>query len=253
MAKKVTGRTCIFCGAKADSKEHIFPDWINQLILTTDFEGMAFTIERGKLIEQRTHRACKAAHVSARIVCGDCNHGWMSNLEGAARPLLGPLMVGEQTRLTTEQQLLAAHWAVKTAMVGEAIQYHRNSFSQEDRDIVRGQGRPPLRARVSIAAYAMDEPFATQYSRGLGKVLRNGTPFLDFYSHTIQVLHLVFSVRGTDTFAAADNRVLETIAEPRYMEIPLFPSVERCAWPPNLVMDHASLLEYSGAHNLELP
>lgn len=249
----MTGRLCIFCGARADSKEHIFPDWINRLILTDEFEGMAFTIERGELVERRTHRTNQAAGDRARIVCRRCNNGWLSDLEGKAQELLSPLMLGEPTTLNAGQQLLAAEWAAKTAMVGETIQYAGNSFSQEDRDLMREQHRPPLRARVSIAAYAMDEPVATRYARGLGKVVRNGTPIMDFHSHTIQVMHLVLSVRGTDTFAAADNRALETIAEPRYFEIPLFPPVERCDWPPNFVMDHATLLEYSGAQNLEIP
>ena len=246
-------RACIFCGAKADTKEHIFPDWINRLITTADFEGIAFTIDRGEITEQRTHRATRAAGMKARIVCRACNNGWMSDLEADAEKLLTPLMLGSQTTLTTEQQLFAAFWAVKTSMVGETIQYHDDRFSQEDRDIVREQQRPPLRARVSIAAYDMSEPVATRYSRGLGKVLRNGTPFIDFYSHTIQVLHLVFSVRGTDSLPSADNRSLETLAEPRYMEIPVFPPVEKCVWPPGLVMDERTIREYSGANNLEIP
>ena len=61
-----------------------------------------------------------------------------------------------------------------------------NSFSQEDRELVRGpQGRPPLRAKVSIAAYSLDEPNATRYTRGLGRVEHKGQPFMDLYVHTM--------------------------------------------------------------------
>ena len=93
-------------------------------------------------------------------------------------------------------------------MVGETIQYERNSLSQEDRDLMRQEQRPPLRAHVSVAAYALGTDNATRYMRGLGEVRSDGTPFMELYVHTIQVLHLVFSVRGTDTFPAADRTPL---------------------------------------------
>ena len=35
------------------------------------------------------------------------------------------------------------------------------------------------------------------------------------------------------------------------MEIPNFPPVASCAWPPNHVMGDAYLIEYSGGKNLD--
>jgi hypothetical protein len=244
-------RVCIFCGVKADSYEHVFPDWINNVVLGEEFESQHVQVEYGEVAKQRSYQTNKAASLRAKIVCEVCNGGWMSDLEREASALLEPLMRGVRTTLDMPQQLLAAQWAIKTAMVGETIMYEQSSFSQEDRDLVRQQRRPPLRARVLIAAFALDAPIPTRYTRGLGNVKRDGTPFIDVYVHTIQVLHLVFAIRGTDTFAATDNRSLEHIAEPHYLEIPIFPPVERCRWPPNLVMDEATLIAYSGGRNLD--
>lgn len=109
----------------------------------------------------------------------------------------------------------------------------------------------PVRARVSIAAYSLDEPNATRYTRGLGRVEHKGQPFMDLYVHTIQVLQLVFSIRGTDTFPATANQSPSEIAQPRYFEIPIFPPVETCIWPPAHTMDNDTLMEYSGANNLD--
>jgi hypothetical protein len=83
----------------------------------------------------------------------------------------------------------------------------------------------------------MDEPVATRYMRDLGGVRRNGAALMDPYIHTIQVLHLVLSIRGTTTLPAGQNRSLEQLAEPLHVEIPIFPPVACCAWPPNHVMD----------------
>lgn len=245
-------RTCIFCDNRANTLEHVFPDWINKLILSTDFEGVSFTLENSEIVGRRRHRAAKAASLTARMVCSECNHGWMADLEGRASRVLAQMMIGQKSTLDHKQQLLAAQWAVKTAMVAEATQRQPNSFSQEDRELVRGpQGRPPLRARVSIAAYSLDEPNATRYTRGLGRVEHKGQPFMDLYVHTIQVLQLVFSIRGTDTFPATANQSLSEIVQPRYFEIPIFPPVERCIWPPAHTMDNDTLMEYSGANNLD--
>ncbi len=243
-------RRCIFCGAKANSYEHIFPDWINRVIVNTKLDAEAFAIADGKVEESRRYVAKKAANLKAKIVCSACNEGWMSDLETAIAPLLTPLIVGQETTLDQPQELLVATWAVKTAMVGETIMYRQARFSQEERNLVREQRQPPLRARVSIAAYSMQQPVATRYTRGLGGVNRNGTPFMDLYVHTIQIAHVIFSVRGTTTFPASDNRSLESIAEPRYFEIPVFPPVETCRWPPRFVMDEQAFMEYTGANNV---
>jgi len=74
---------------------------------------------------------------------------------------------------------------------------------------------------------------------------------MDLYVHTIQVLHLVCSVRGTDTFPATANQSLSQIAQPRQFEIPIFPPVESCTWPPPRTMNDDTLMEYSGANNLD--
>lgn len=246
-----SARRCIFCGAKADSYEHVFPDWINRVIVNDKLDAEFFSVADGKIEEARSYTAGKAAGLRARIVCGPCNRGWMAQLEQAASSLLRPLILGQETTLDQPQQLLAAQWAAKTAMVGESIMYREAKFSQEDRDLVREQGHPPLRARVSIAAYSLEQPVATRYTRGLGGINRNGAPLMDLYVHTIQVAHLVLSVRGTTTLPASDNRSLESIAEPRYYEVPVFPPVDACHWPPRFVMDEKTFIEYTGGHNLD--
>jgi hypothetical protein len=246
----LSARRCIFCGAKADSYEHVFPDWINRVIVNDELDAEFFAVADGKIENARAYLANKAASLRAKIVCDACNKGWMSDLESVICPLLTPLILGKETTLDHPQQLLTAQWAVKTAMVGETIVYREAKFSQEDRDLVRKQGHPPLRAHVSIAAYSLEQPVATRYTRGLGGVNRNGAPFMDLYVHTIQIAHLIVSVRGTTTLPASDNRSLESIAEPRYYEIPIFPPVETCRWPPRFVMDEQTFIEYTGGHNL---
>jgi hypothetical protein len=40
-------------------------------------------------------------------------------------------------------------------------------------------------------------------------------------------------------------------ARARLPEIPIFPPVEKCIWPPAHTMDNDAFMEYSGANNLD--
>jgi hypothetical protein len=243
----MTGRSCIFCGRRADTKEHLFPDWVNRLVAETSFRGVSLVVTNEGM-KRRRYDTDQAAHLAARIVCHRCNHGWMSDLEKEAGALLKPMAIGDPTRLTTPEQLVIAQWAAKTAMVGEWImEYRPLVFSQEDREVVRTERRPPIRARVCLAAYSREIPTATRFCRTGLTVQDNNVPLMDVYIHTIQILHVILQVRGTHSFPVADNRSLERIAEPRDIEIPLFPPVVRCDWPPPVVLDGEAFHRYTAA------
>ncbi|WP_417220935.1 hypothetical protein [Arthrobacter sp.] len=54
-----------------------------------------------------------------KVVCGDCNGGWLSNLEEDVAPILKPLMSGESKHMKTAERVLLARWAMKTAFMVE--------------------------------------------------------------------------------------------------------------------------------------
>ena len=51
------------------------------------------------------------------MVCSTCNNGWLSQLEGTAKPVITPLIRGEPRRLPYDDQALIAAWTSKTALV----------------------------------------------------------------------------------------------------------------------------------------
>jgi hypothetical protein len=112
------------------------------LIVVQEIDTERYRFESGEVQENRTYPAKGAASLRAKIVCGECNEGWMSDLETDASRLLSPLIAGKESSLDQPQQLLAAFWATKTAMVGEQIMYQPVSFSQEDRELLREGLRP---------------------------------------------------------------------------------------------------------------
>jgi hypothetical protein len=54
-------------------------------------------------------------------VCEVCNTGWLSDLEAAASPLVGPMIVGEVRALQTEDQKTLAAWAYKTVLLMQMV------------------------------------------------------------------------------------------------------------------------------------
>ncbi|THD53624.1 MAG: hypothetical protein E8A46_10360 [Bradyrhizobium sp.] len=54
-----------------------------------------------------------------QIVCGPCNHHWMSDLQSAAKPIIIPLIAGKSINLTLENQKILAAWAAMSVICAE--------------------------------------------------------------------------------------------------------------------------------------
>ena len=123
MKKKIgmTRRTCLFCGAPgtADlSDEHIVPRWLlDHLNLPDDdqlLQAVADSTTGQLSAAPRVHSTFR--FVEGRV-CVNCNTGWMSRLESAAKPLLVPLIDNQRTvtEVTKAESAILKKWAIKTS------------------------------------------------------------------------------------------------------------------------------------------
>jgi hypothetical protein len=82
-----------------------------------------------------------------KCVCGgdnkSCNNGWMRRLENQSRPIMVPLMNGEETRLYPHQQKVLAGWAATKAVVAEHDPLGRITTTQAERDHIMSTQLPP--------------------------------------------------------------------------------------------------------------
>lgn len=123
----IGSRQCLFCDNSADTKEHLWPDWILRIL-----KG-ARPIRQvlGKSPPNEFH-----GDVRIRCVCRGCNGGWMSSLEETVKPFLSQLIHGASLALDARQQELTSIWALKVAMVLETVNtttarcYARNECEQ---------------------------------------------------------------------------------------------------------------------------
>jgi hypothetical protein len=115
---------CLFCGSGAGrpSTEHVLPKWARDAF---DMPP-GVTLYAGERTDEPARRKVRETkHVNVTLrgrVCRECNNGFLSRLEAAAKPLLRPMMLAElptPITLDADGQRTLATWAVKTALLLE--------------------------------------------------------------------------------------------------------------------------------------
>jgi hypothetical protein len=159
---------CIFCGNTPTTREHLVPAWAGKVLLQTKPPPSA----PGKIVRARHRRWSKGAagdrdqnwitkdtpEFVAKCVCEQCNGGWMSTIEDAARPILTAMIEDQRITLDIEDQEKVATWLGLKAIVaqhtlpqGQIAFEWTNAFAIEKRAptswqirIARYQGTVPL-------------------------------------------------------------------------------------------------------------
>jgi len=258
-------RTCIFCGERPGSNEHLFPNWLNQPDIIpfeqTDEPPPASELARHIANEDgvttTNWTAQEVASATTKLVCHTCNTGWMSQLEGDSKPILVPLIRGHVSTLSVDQQFLVATWATKTAIVVEAtLSENADNFTLDEAQIVAQQVRPPASVNVVIAAVVGRIP-PMHYSAAKVRMQIDGQDFCKFHFHTVQVGSVVFQIVRPIP-PPTDYGALERLAIPRQIELPfelatyIFPPVGKCPWPPEAVLDWGAMENFS-TRSVDMP
>ena len=114
-------RSCIFCDsplAGNRAEEHVIPRWLMEFLGLTD-DQLYLAVAQSKddtILKARTQVA--GNFVEGRV-CGNCNNGWMNDLERQTKELLKPLIQGTTNLLSIsdDERTTLAKWATKTAYV----------------------------------------------------------------------------------------------------------------------------------------
>lgn len=106
---------CAFCGTNATlNHEHLFPDWLRQALPPATKSH--YTRRKG---DGSINSWLSFSHnTTAQIACQTCNGGWMSQVEGAAAPLLLPkILDGTPGTLAGQQLASVAAWIYLKSLV----------------------------------------------------------------------------------------------------------------------------------------
>lgn len=155
-ARPKRGGSCIFCGARADSLEHVIPRWISKRLGIRDIISMEGSIQPGP---HPRRQPVSFASYRALIFCTGCNTHF-KQLEDAVIPILVPMARGLTLSFGEAERALPARWCLKTAIAlisaepGDEEKVplaHRRALREEDRiladtwiGIFRWQGEPVI-------------------------------------------------------------------------------------------------------------
>jgi hypothetical protein len=114
---------CIFCMKRADSLEHVLPQWLYRCIAPETKGRLPIFVGHFKEGESPLRRNMVSLRLKARITCEECNTGWMARLEGEVKRILEPLTTSDFPVLAHSYfDLLRKHaetlglWMAKTAV-----------------------------------------------------------------------------------------------------------------------------------------
>ena len=243
-------RKCIFCGGRAGSREHVFPDWLNRVfdelpppVSAADPPrwGQGTVDLRSGTRQDRSWGAKEIASHITKVVCHSCNTGWMSRLEGRAAPLLTPMIQGRPTALSQADQLVVATWATKTAIVVEPTLNKPDHFPPDQRQIVMNEDRPPGFLRIFAAA--IEDLIPPIHAGALLAQVEGGPVTFRVHFYTLQINTLVLQVIRPDPQPPVYSALGE-VSVAREREIPLFPPVEGFFWPPKESLTNETLDQY---------
>jgi hypothetical protein len=140
------------------TREHLWPEWLKAIFPKlgppTHFFGLvgdddSWVTEKRPAFSRR-----------AKIVCAECNNGWMSRLEMAAAPLMTPMLTGERrVMLNLDEQAIVAFWVVKTAMTMQLSHPTRriDGIPVSHYESVYREQRAPNACQVWIGACSHDD------------------------------------------------------------------------------------------------
>ncbi len=143
---------CIFCGSPNLTREHVFSRWTHKFLEPRQKARALGHIGRQYPDPSRSHAEIVKLPGQVRdwkvtCVCGGthltCNNGWMRRIEDSARPILIPLINGDDTRVYPQDQAIIAAWAVLKAIVGEYDGRYVTNVHYKQRKYLMDHGLPP--------------------------------------------------------------------------------------------------------------
>ncbi len=156
-----TQRVCLFCDHTKLTREHIWPNWIARLWASEkDWSPGRVNYESGEHYEWKA----KSMEAVAKVVCKQCNEGWMHDLESRAAPILKPLILNtaKPHDLSVRDLSILAAWGTLRSMVfaatlpePEARFHTRDEYRRFATSLV-----PPTKAYMWLATFPRGKPGA---------------------------------------------------------------------------------------------
>jgi hypothetical protein len=217
-------RECAFCPSPANSGEHLWSDWLNEILPG----GKRFTM-RDQNKEIIGDWVKPRLDWKANVVCEACNNEWMSELEnGHAKPSLTELILGEvDVPIDRTRANSIALFAFKTAVVFDHLVSGRAPFFERSaRHEFRNSLTIPFNVQMWLTRFVPPGSGFAQTVYHDGKVSPDKT--LKMYVCTYSIEHLVLQVVGYK-----EQGLHQVESKNHFQAITFWPDIQDAfVWPP---------------------
>jgi hypothetical protein len=221
--------------------EHLWPAWASELLgkrkfinLRKEKSGKVITWEHDEL------------NAKAKVVCRECNNGWMSDLENRMKVVAANMVLTlSPTALGDKEITTIAEFAFLKAVVGDYMhENHPAFYSAEERYLFRRTLRIPRGVQIWLAS--TDGPHGVFKSMGAEAPLNTPGRFkLNVFTYGLG--YLVIQVVGVKWMKKARNKyssppLLDGGTDWATATIPIWPDCRTpVSWPPPLDLPHKSI------------
>lgn len=142
---------CIFCGRRANSREHAIPAWIGRR-LGLRHEELRLILKGDA--EPRRRQPIRFGSHRERVFCKECNTHF-KHLEDEAADLITWMAQGRSVRLGTDEQDVLGRWGAKTgyALLAAAGEKFVSPVPFEDRKMLRKEALVSPRTSVGYGSW----------------------------------------------------------------------------------------------------
>lgn len=201
----VRKQPCIFCPRKDLTQEHIFGKWTASVMPKT-YASHNDAVTHGQVFPDG-HRVSGPVQTLTRegdpisrrhrVVCKGCNTGWMSRLQDQSKPILRPLITGDDVILDASQQATLANWITMVTMTAEYLTRSTAMIPREEREVFRWKHAAPNNWTILIGR-CREEEFTTRYAKhsmhypwDSGPLLLGVRPLHNIQTTTIVIGHFL--------------------------------------------------------------
>ncbi len=181
---------CIFCGATENlTKEDYLPKWMKELFLP-----VATMKEQGlDGVDYGLVKRTGMTHSLKKVVCATCNSGWMSRVQKLVKPVLGYMIVTDESassELDYDGAVAVCLWLVMTAMVYDFADANRTQyFSRESRHTFGQTRLPPPWIWALVGRRRLAGQPAVYFGQGtLDLAVMNGSVATQLDGHVFNVV-----------------------------------------------------------------
>ncbi|MFD5711316.1 hypothetical protein ACFWHW_13115 [Streptomyces pharetrae] len=219
-------KVCVFCGGTPLTKEHVLPRWLKVALDPTVRRHQYVRLS----VDTVRHHQAPPLNEQVKVVCSECNSGWMNQLEENVRRFLPDLIRGNPCDLDAEAQRALAAWSLKTMLM----------FQHTHPAGVRGviptgdfkefhDGREPtgsMLGRLGFMNYPPDDsvPLVDTMCQGYGNADTSGIAWIGTLKIGCMVVQIIRAPDVAEGYRLASYEPLPSLRQ-------MWPPSEGIRWP----------------------